>query len=990
MTPDRLTLADALRAQYEVERELGRGGMATVYLARDLKHDRRVALKVIRPELAHTVGPERFLREIALAARLQHPHILPVHDSGSADGLLWYTMPYVEGESLGQRLKREPQLPLEDALRIVVEVADALGYAHRHGIVHRDIKPENILLSGYPPQPGAVSAWHCMIADFGIARAIDVAGGEKLTETGLAIGTPEYMSPEQGTGESRLDGRSDLYSLGCVLFEMLGGEPPFTGRTPQAIIVRRLSDPVPHLRVLRDVSEEVERVVTKSLARSPADRFADAAAFAQALEAAVAAPPTPSTPMRRRRGPLRIPLLTAAGFVAVAAGVTLYTRIRPEPPAALDPDLIAVAPFDVLDPTLGLWREGLVDVLARDLDGAGPLRTVSPTLVVRRWRGRADPASAAALGRETGAQLAVFGNVVRLAPDSVRVAATVLDVTQERAVGEVEVRGALADMGRLTDSLAVGLLRQVGRNRPVGAVRHSTLGARSLPALRAFLQAEQYYRRGVWDSAQLHAEQAVALDTTFALAYRRLAQAIGWNPGAGGDSIADMYAVRAASLNHRLAPRDSLLVHAESLFHAASSLGFGGPASQVLGERALATLDQAVRRYPSDPEAWFELGEHRHHLGGWLVPTGGWHASMEAFERAIALDPLFAPAYHHTVEVGLALGDSALARRSIATAVRLNPRGDWGRAFQAVDRLIAQPDTTEQARLLDTLAMDLYWETYESFWHWADSAELAVRVAQHWARRAGPDVLPGVRELLTDILAFRGHLREALALEGSDQSYPFVEAATFLGAIPAERAAAEIRKCIPGRPDSKWVDEPSWRAWGRHWCQMGLPWWSSRGDTTALLRFLRAAESMPWTVRSPQDSTAPNWPVIAARAHIALARRDTSAALEAYRLLSTSTSPWPYQGDRLIAARLLAGRGKVREAAEILNEAPTQEGEISPRLSDVLWYLERGRIAEQLGDTSRAIDAHRYVAAVWRHADAELQPFAAEARAALERLTAEQ
>jgi len=225
----------------------------------------------------------------------------------------------------------------------------------------------------------------------------------------------------------------------------------------------------------------------------------------------------------------------------------------------------------------------------------------------------------------------------------------------------------------------------------------------------------------------------------------------------------------------------------------------------------------------------------------------------------------------------------------------------------------------------------------------------------------------------------------SLAVEGSAQSTTFVEAAAFLGAVPAERAAAEIRRCLPDRPGQQ-VE-----LWATlNWCPMALPWWSSRRDTTALLHFLRAAERTPWAVRSPQDSTAPNWPVIAARAHIALARRDTSAALEAYRPLTSSTTPWPYQGDRLIAARLLAGRGKVREAAEILNEAPTQEGEIGPRLSDVLWYLERGRIAEQLGDTSRAIGAHRYVAAVWRHADAELQPFVAEARAAMERLSAEQ
>ena len=209
-------LAAALRDRYVLERELGRGGMATVYLARDLRHDRPVALKVLHPELAATLGPERFLREVRLTARLQHPHILTVHDSGEAAGQLWYTMPYVEGESLRDRLTRDRQLPLDDALQIARNVLAALAYAHSHGVIHRDIKPENVLLE----------AGEAVVADFGIARAVSAAGGEHLTQTGMSVGTPAYMSPEQAAGGSEVDGRSDVYSLGCVLYEMLAGEPP--------------------------------------------------------------------------------------------------------------------------------------------------------------------------------------------------------------------------------------------------------------------------------------------------------------------------------------------------------------------------------------------------------------------------------------------------------------------------------------------------------------------------------------------------------------------------------------------------------------------------------------------------------------------------------------------------------------------------------------------------------------------------------------------
>src|SRR5205085_12035099 len=251
-------------------------GMATVYLARDLRHGRPVAIKVLRPEIAAALGPERFLREIALAARLTHPHILPLHDSGQAGGSLYYVMPYIEGESLRDRLEREGQLALEDALRITREVASALGYAHSRDVVHRDIKPENILLSG----------GEAVVADFGIARAITQAAGSKLTETGIPIGTPAYMSPEQASGGGPIDGRSDVYSLACVLYEMLVGEPPYTGPTAQVVIAKRFTDPVPSVRRLRDtIPPTMDAAITKALAKAPTDRFATAAQVGEALEA---------------------------------------------------------------------------------------------------------------------------------------------------------------------------------------------------------------------------------------------------------------------------------------------------------------------------------------------------------------------------------------------------------------------------------------------------------------------------------------------------------------------------------------------------------------------------------------------------------------------------------------------------------------------------------------------------------------------------------
>src|SRR5436190_1235677 len=253
--------------------------MATVYLARDLKHDRFVALKVLHADLAAALGGERFLREIRLAARLQHPHVLSVHDSGDAAGQLWFTMPYVEGESLRARLERERQLSVADALRIAREAAEALDYAHRHGVIHRDVKPENILLT----------EGHSLLADFGIARALQ--GSDRLTETGMAVGTPAYMSPEQASGEHALDARTDVYALGCVLYEMLAGHPPFLGSTAREIVARHSLDPVPPLRASRpDLPAAVERAAFKALAKTPADRFPTAGAFGDALTAAPAVP----------------------------------------------------------------------------------------------------------------------------------------------------------------------------------------------------------------------------------------------------------------------------------------------------------------------------------------------------------------------------------------------------------------------------------------------------------------------------------------------------------------------------------------------------------------------------------------------------------------------------------------------------------------------------------------------------------------------------
>jgi serine/threonine-protein kinase len=387
-------LAQALADRYRIERELGQGGMATVYLARDLRHDREVALKVLRPELAAILGRERFLNEIRLTAQLDHPHIVTLIDSGEAGGHLWYVLPFIRGESLRGRLNREKQLGLEEALAIAAQVASALDYAHARGVIHRDLKPENILLH----------EGEAMLADFGIALAVREAGGNRLTETGLSLGTPSYMSPEQATGDRVLDARSDVYSLGAVLYEMLAGETPHTGATAQAVIAKLMTERPTRLRTVRDtVPENVDAAVAKALSKVPADRFANARDFAAALRTSSTLQSTvvvTAGSRVARRGAL---LIVGVLAVAAVAGVLMLGRGRAVAPVVTTRrpiTTVGTASQPALSPDGRMVAYVLngTEVLVQDLAGGDPLPIVRGATGVRHPRWTPDGAALVFLG----------------------------------------------------------------------------------------------------------------------------------------------------------------------------------------------------------------------------------------------------------------------------------------------------------------------------------------------------------------------------------------------------------------------------------------------------------------------------------------------------------------------------------------------------------------------------------------------------------------
>jgi len=920
----------ALADRYTIERELGRGGMAVVYLAEDLRHHRPVAIKVLKPELAAALGPERFLREIETAARLNHPHILPLHDSGEADGFLYYVMPFVEGESLRARLDREQQLSLEDALQITREVADALSYAHSHDIVHRDIKPENILFQ----------AGHAVVSDFGIARAITAAAaGEKLTETGISVGTPAYMSPEQAAGAARLDGRSDIYSLACVLYEMLAGDPPYVASSAHAIVARQALDPVPPLRTVRDtVPEGVDRAIVRALVRTPADRFATAAQFADELTAAAAG----RRAARARRFRLGVPRpLMLVVLLLVLAGATLL--LYPRSGVAFDKrDWILIADFRngtgeaVFDRTVaaalttGVEQSTYVNVF--------PHSRVRETLK-RMQRPGADTLLDETLAREVaqreGIRAVVSGEADRI--DSAYVVTVrIVDPTTGAALktASVTARGRDKVLDAL-DGLARTLRRSLGESllsvarRGVPLPRATTA---SLDALKKFADGQRAWNRGQWREGKELWLAAVALDSNFALAHEALGGLYYWN---NDRPNGELHFTKALSQLDRLTDRERLWIQAEAA-------GWRGDR-----EASINTLNTYLLQYRDDPHAWFNLGYD-------YLRSGRCREALDAYAKVLAIDSMDASAYVNIATCHRDLGEYEQAIASYRQAFALRPEEltweninhEFGGTYVLLGRLDDARDaftrmlsgsTSQQARGHRSLAL--------------------LEMFRGRYRAAIP------------------HLRQAIVLnQASNAPVSEVRNHLFLAVV-----LRDLGRTAAFRDEMNAV----YRIFRSAYLEPGFLMYAGKvfarsGDLP------RAGEVLDTLARRVnQQSRSDRAAAQLLQGEIALTRRDPAAALTLFESAFTLDET-NYTRESL--ANGLAEAANLPEAARRYEELA--------RRADFGWEAQEfwrfanyrlGRVYEAQGDTARAVGAYQVFLGLWKDADAEV-PDVVDARNRLRRL----
>jgi serine/threonine-protein kinase len=750
-----------------------------------------------------------------------------------------------------------------------------------------------------------------------------------------------------------------------------------------------------HEKLLRDeldtapdaaVSEILERLRREGTERPTMKGVA----IRPELPAAVPAPRGGTLELAARRAPgsakrITSPLAIGLAVLLSLGSVVAVAASRKELP--IDPDLVAVAPFDVLGDELELWREGLVDVISRNLDGAGPFRTVTPTSVIRLWNGRADQTSAVSLGERTGAGVVIFGQIIRAGPDSVRLEATILDVRQGRTISEVERTDRSDRIERLADSMSVDVVLSLTSasppSRPASAgaqirPRLSSVGTTSLPALKSFLRGEQHLRRLSFDSAIASYDRAIALDSGFALALRKMGVARAW----GIQPDAAQYTARAALFNHRLSPRDSLMIAADS-----QPLGDNNPALHRFVHRKLGILHRAINRYPEDPEVWFEIGDLQYHFG--FIFGSTWKQARQAFDRAIALDSTFALAYIHPIEIALTDNDPGAALRYVRGYLAVPSATPEGAGMRLLGMLLERARLPRNVVERELAAASLTGLRRAAFAvrSWPDADETQIEVARHLlvagkASHAGAPAnatiyaVRGYQSLLADALVFRGHLREARALVGDRLVMQAFMELAHLGVVPPDSVETALARGVHFPDAGDHMIRPAVAEAPCYRTMDAALWWASRKDMASLHRLLSrdsAARAMTGVELAPYAQPVPGFVVAA----IALARGDTVKALERFLHIRPSC-PDPSQLHQT-RFRLLVAAGRDAEAAALFD---------SSHYRRVPMMLERARIAERLGDRATARKYYQFVVQAWLHADPELQPVVAGARAALARLDA--
>jgi serine/threonine-protein kinase len=954
----------ALEGRYDVERQVGEGGMATVYLAHDLKHRRRVAIKVLRPELAASLGTKRFLQEVDIAARLQHPHILPVYDSGEADGLLHYVMPFVEGESLRQRLQKGKRIPWREALAIVREVASALDYAHRQGIVHRDIKPANIL----------ISQGHAVVADFGIARAISSSGGAGITQAGLAVGTPWYMSPEQATGDPNVDGRTDVYALGCVLYEMLSGKPPYDGPTAQSIIAKAIATPVPKIEKLEEEPpKHLQEVLAKSLAKSPAERFQTAGE----LLAALATDASEEVPIWDRARRWTVPTLATAVVALLIAFV--FGRGGEGPATVVEgADVIAVLPFTASGADIQYLGEGMVDLLSTNFNGVGGIRTVDSRMVISTWKKRGgedglDLEGALAVGRDVKAGSVLLGSVVEAGP-SVRFNAE-LYTTDGTEIGRVQLDGPADSVLPLVDSLSLQLLRTAWRSRePMPSLHVAGITSGSLDAIRAYLRGMQFYRGGLWDSAITTFTEAVQHDSTFALAHYHIASSQGWISGFGnvGASEALDAAVRLAD---RLPERDRTMLMAYQHF-------------KNFEKAAIDTMEAYVVRYPTDAVGWHLLGDVRFHAQPLLGLT--FEQQLEPFDRAIALDSTFGPAAVHSAQLALLMEDYERYQKYLA----LLSEGALQRQQLLLLGSLMSGDRNVILSVLDSVAKlspgDFQFVAAALQFLDPDVRAIAVKKLDSVIPLIPPQSNArfqlGVARWMA-LLAL-GRAEDALRSPREFVNSPNQEIQQLGYILLVNSAIAGYTD--PSQVPSGWEESSNIPAQFRQFAGLYLAHLALAGGDAGTAR-QALDRATPTDV--VQGSVTLRVPALfrATRGWVALVEGDTASGiremqegLEDYGMMLAGFRTGTGILRLNLAAAIARQSGRTEEGVNRLLYGFTQDPEIAP-----LALLAAARILDQTGERERAAVLYSDFVDLWGDADPALQPRLEEAQGALERLTAE-